>query len=408
MRDPHERQARLLGRQHLRPVEPADWDLPRGKRRRLAHVRDPVERQGRVLGLEPVRPVGALRRQLRLAQRGRLTHVRDPGERRRALLGLQPIRPVRGARQLWLKHLPWRRAAAPRRGDGPARGTGVPQRESGGGRRREPGQLCGHARGPSRVLGPQPGRPARHRDDEESHEAGGGLRVGERHRGDRRGRLPNLCPVERRRGGVLGWTRASGRSQAGARGAERRKRHVDMASPGESLSRGGRTASCNVSRRSRSSTALGGAASPSAPVGTIVLRGSAPTCTAKAKAKRVHALRRFLSRRATERAAFFRTHRSPSARKAFPRQQQVRLHALRKAAACKVVSPHPPPPPRESRPATVTRVWSRAREAPNAGGRTERGSSETERRRKARFRSQSPDWRAVSKQSSPAARIRAR
>jgi len=49
---------------------------------------------------------------------------------------------------------------------------------------------------------------------------------------------------------------------------------------------------------------------------------------------------------AAARRAYFRTHRSAKARKAYIKQQRARLKALKHAAACTVVSsPSPPPPP---------------------------------------------------------------
>lgn len=43
--------------------------------------------------------------------------------------------------------------------------------------------------------------------------------------------------------------------------------------------------------------------------------------------------------------AFFRTHRSARARRAFVKRQRARLKALQRAANCTVASPTPPPPP---------------------------------------------------------------
>jgi hypothetical protein len=66
----------------------------------------------------------------------------------------------------------------------------------------------------------------------------------------------------------------------------------------------------------------------------------AANCTQAQKAKRLRALRAYKARMGSARRAFFRTHRARNARKAFVKRQQVKLRALKRAAACTV---QPPP-----------------------------------------------------------------
>jgi virginiamycin B lyase len=60
-------------------------------------------------------------------------------------------------------------------------------------------------------------------------------------------------------------------------------------------------------------------------------------CTAAEKARRQRALARYLRTMGKKRRAFFRTHKSPRARRAFVRRQKAKLRALRRAAACEVI-----------------------------------------------------------------------
>jgi hypothetical protein len=62
----------------------------------------------------------------------------------------------------------------------------------------------------------------------------------------------------------------------------------------------------------------------------------AASCTAQEKARRVAALKRYAATMLSARRAFFRSHRSVSARRAFVKRQQAKLRALRRAASCTV------------------------------------------------------------------------
>jgi hypothetical protein len=62
-------------------------------------------------------------------------------------------------------------------------------------------------------------------------------------------------------------------------------------------------------------------------------------CTAAEKAQRVAALKRYRGRMKSARRAYFRSHRSARARRAFVARQQAKLRALKRAAACRVVPP---------------------------------------------------------------------
>ena len=67
-------------------------------------------------------------------------------------------------------------------------------------------------------------------------------------------------------------------------------------------------------------------------------RGAA-FCTAAEKARRLAALKRYGAQMESARRAYFRSHRSARARRAFVERQQAKLRALKRAAACRVLSP---------------------------------------------------------------------
>ena len=60
-------------------------------------------------------------------------------------------------------------------------------------------------------------------------------------------------------------------------------------------------------------------------------------CTATQKARNAKALAAFKKQMPKQRAAYFRTHKSPRLRAKFVERQRVRLAALKKAARCRVV-----------------------------------------------------------------------
>ena len=65
------------------------------------------------------------------------------------------------------------------------------------------------------------------------------------------------------------------------------------------------------------------------------------TCTYEQKQVRAKAAADYKRRMAADRAAYFKTHKSPKQRSAFVKAQQKKLAALRRGAACTV----PPLPP---------------------------------------------------------------
>jgi hypothetical protein len=65
--------------------------------------------------------------------------------------------------------------------------------------------------------------------------------------------------------------------------------------------------------------------------------GTSGSCTAAEKAQREQALTAFVTTMKARRQAFFHTHRSRHARRAFVHRQQEKLRALRRAAACTVI-----------------------------------------------------------------------
>ncbi len=62
-------------------------------------------------------------------------------------------------------------------------------------------------------------------------------------------------------------------------------------------------------------------------------------CTAAERARRLAALKHYRARMKSARRAYFRSHRSARARRAFVERQQTKLRALERAAACRVVPP---------------------------------------------------------------------
>jgi hypothetical protein len=62
-------------------------------------------------------------------------------------------------------------------------------------------------------------------------------------------------------------------------------------------------------------------------------------CTAAEKARRLAALKRYRAQMKSARRAYFRSHRSARARRAFVERQQAKLRALKRAAACRVWPP---------------------------------------------------------------------
>ncbi len=70
----------------------------------------------------------------------------------------------------------------------------------------------------------------------------------------------------------------------------------------------------------------------------------AASCTAAQKANAVKALRTFQRTLTAQRRAYFRTHRSAKARKAFVRRQTAKLRKLKLAASCSVQTSPPPGP----------------------------------------------------------------
>ena len=62
-------------------------------------------------------------------------------------------------------------------------------------------------------------------------------------------------------------------------------------------------------------------------------------CTAAEKARRVAALDRYRAQMKSARRAYFRSHRSATARRAFIERQQTKLRALKRAAGCRVLPP---------------------------------------------------------------------
>jgi streptogramin lyase len=82
---------------------------------------------------------------------------------------------------------------------------------------------------------------------------------------------------------------------------------------------------------------LAGAASAS-PVTAGPAFATDAVCAAAEKAQRERALSRYQRTMIVDRRAFFRTHKSLGIRRRFVRRQQAKLRALRRAAACTVVS----------------------------------------------------------------------
>jgi murein DD-endopeptidase MepM/ murein hydrolase activator NlpD len=77
------------------------------------------------------------------------------------------------------------------------------------------------------------------------------------------------------------------------------------------------------------------------------------TCTAAQKAKAQRALRAFKRTMAAKRRAYFRSHPSAPARKAWVKRQKAKLRKLQRAAACQIRQAMPPAPlPPEPRPYT--------------------------------------------------------
>ena len=62
-------------------------------------------------------------------------------------------------------------------------------------------------------------------------------------------------------------------------------------------------------------------------------------CTAAEKARRLAALKRHRARMKSDRRAYFRSHPSAKAQRAFVQRQEAKLRALKRAASCRVVSP---------------------------------------------------------------------
>jgi hypothetical protein len=66
---------------------------------------------------------------------------------------------------------------------------------------------------------------------------------------------------------------------------------------------------------------------------------AAAFCTAAEKARRLAALKRYRAQMKSARRAYFRSHRSAKARRAFVERHQAKLRALKRAAACRVWPP---------------------------------------------------------------------
>jgi len=88
---------------------------------------------------------------------------------------------------------------------------------------------------------------------------------------------------------------------------------------------------------------VGGSAAVPAGAAATVLRVSgaraAAFCTAAEKARRLAALKRYRAQMKSARRAYFRSHRSARARRAFVARQEAKLRALKRAATCRVVPP---------------------------------------------------------------------
>jgi hypothetical protein len=67
--------------------------------------------------------------------------------------------------------------------------------------------------------------------------------------------------------------------------------------------------------------------------------GAVAVCTDAEKARRLAALKRYRARMKSARRAYFRSHPSARARRAFVQRQEATLRALKRAAACRVVPP---------------------------------------------------------------------
>jgi hypothetical protein len=89
----------------------------------------------------------------------------------------------------------------------------------------------------------------------------------------------------------------------------------------------------------------------------------AANCTTAEKTQREAALAAYLRQARTQRAAYFKTHRSAAQRAAFVKRQQQTLKALRAAAACTVPTMTIPPP--SAGPPCAPSLASSSADAPN-------------------------------------------